>query len=663
LCKGYLFAQLSPPDLRCISVIGSNSVTLTWNIPPDPTAIFTSYQIWTSPFALTGYTLAGTVNVYGQNTFVHTPANGNAQSQYYYIKTLSSAGTNTSIPSDTLRSIFVNISGASVNGVASLNWNAIHTPSLSSTASTYTVSREFPAGVWTTIYNGTKQSYKDTIYRCKVFYNYKVEVSDASGCISQSNINGDTCKNIQPPIIPILDTVSINNSGQIVMGWPQSPSTDVTCFVVYKSSGGFLTAIDTLCGNGNTTFVVPGSSPNTASECYCIAAKDSCGNYSIPSITHCSIFLNDPTYDVCSRTSNLTWQSYNNLPNGVLRYDVYCSVNGGAYTLIGSSTTTNFSHSGLVPNANYCYFVRVWNTNQNISARSNQKCFTATGLPAPAYVYINSVSVNPSSKNIELTFTVDNANTYKGSNIYKSEDGINYKKIDFVASSATNPIIYNDANVKTSSQNYFYKIQIADDCDNPGVWSDSSKSILLHVKNNEEDKFNNTLTWDDYLLWNAGVESYNIYRAVDGVFDSSPIANVPLTTKTYVDNVQNFIPNQGKFSYYIEAIEANGNIYGFKDKATSNAADAYVEADIFVPNAFAPKGLNKVWLPVTQYVEKTDYKVMVFNRWGTKVFETTSDTEGWTGEGATDEVYVYIIEYKNARGEFIQLKGHLTLVR
>jgi gliding motility-associated-like protein len=92
-------------------------------------------------------------------------------------------------------------------------------------------------------------------------------------------------------------------------------------------------------------------------------------------------------------------------------------------------------------------------------------------------------------------------------------------------------------------------------------------------------------------------------------------------------------------------------------------AEAYVEAHVFVPNAFSPKGLNDTWLPIAQYVQKTDYKVIVFDRWGTKVFETTSDTEGWKGTDTTDEVYVYVIEYKNSRGEFIQLKGHLNLVR
>ena len=157
--------------------------------------------------------------------------------------------------------------------------------------------------------------------------------------------------------------------------------------------------------------------------------------------------------------------------------------------------------------------------------------------------------------------------------------------------------------------------------------------------------------------------SYNIYRAVDGVFNPTPITNVFYGIRTYVDNVEGFVSDQGKFSYYVEAVEGTGNIYGSKDSARSNIADAYVEAHIFVPNAFAPKGINNIWLPVAQYVEKTDYKVKVLDRWGTTVFETTSDTEGWNGANSTDEVYVYLIEYKNARGEYIQLKGHLNLVR
>ncbi len=651
-------AQVAAPELRCIAVTSPSSAVLSWIIPSDPSNLFSQYQVWSSPTLTGPFVMIGTVNTYTQSSYTQSPTNADLQSQYYYVTTVS--GTNTSVASDTLRSIFVNLSNPG-NGVVSLNWNAIHTPILPSSSATYTLSREAPVGTWTTIYTGNKLNYKDTVVICKIFYNYKVEISDGSGCVSVSNVMGDTCYNIQAPNKLILDSVSVNSNGESVLGWPASSSTDVTAYIVYESSGGFLIAIDTIYGYNNTSFTYTSSSAASASEGYCIAAIDSCGNYSIPSLTHNTMFLTS-TYDLCSRTAALSWTAYSNLPKGVLRYDIYCSINGSVAVVVGSTSNTSFSHPALNPGDQYCYFVRVRNTDLLISARSNISCLTAGGLPGPSYVYINSVSVNTSSKQMEVTYSVDTSKAFKGCTIYKSEDGVSFTKIATV-SSTISPYTYTDVEVNTSEKNYFYKVIVADNCDNPGVMSNISKSIVLHVSNDNENIFYNTLTWDNYSSWSGGIGSYNIYRAVNGVFDPTPFTNVSFNTRMFVDDVQDFVSDQGKFSYYVEAVEGPGNIYGFNDKAKSNPADAYVEVNVFVPNAFAPKGQNSVWLPIAQYVEKTDYKVMVFNRWGDKVFETHSDTEGWTGDAATDEVYVYLIEYKNARGEYIQLTGHLTIIR
>ncbi len=653
-----IYAQVAAPILRCVSVSSPTSAILSWIIPSDPSNLFTQYQIWSSPTQTGVYTIVGTVNTYAQTTFTQSPSNVGLQSQYYYVTTVS--GTNTSIPSDTLRSIYLNLSNP--GGVIILNWNAVKNPILPSSSATYTLSREYPAGTWTPIYTGNKLNYKDTIYICTVYYNYKVEISDSYGCSSQSNIKGDLCENLIGPNILVLDSVSVNSSGESVIGWEPSSSLDVNSYIIYQSNGGLLTPIDTIYGYNNTSFTFSLTTANISSQGYCIAAVDSCGKYSVPSITHKTIFLNT-SYDLCSRTASLSWTAYTKLPKGVLKYDIYCSVNGGIYNIVGSTSNSAFSHSTLNPGDTYCYFVRVRNSDLSISASSNASCLMANGLPGPSYVYINSLSVNTSNKLVEISFTVDNSNPYKGCNIFKSEDGINFSKLTFVPFSTVTPQTYTDSEVKTTEKNYYYKIEVADDCNNPGVVSNVSKTIVLQVSNDNENIFYNTLTWDNYFTWSGGVESFNIYRAVNGFFDPTPINNVPVGTRTYIDNVQDFVSDQGKFSYYVEAVEGLGNIYGFKDFAKSNPADAYVEVSVFVPNAFAPRGINNVWLPIAQYVDKTDYKVMVFNRWGDKIFETHSDTEGWTGDAATDEVYVYLIEYKNARGEYIQLKGHLNIIR
>ena len=112
----------------------------------------------------------------------------------------------------------------------------------------------------------------------------------------------------------------------------------------------------------------------------------------------------------------------------------------------------------------------------------------------------------------------------------------------------------------------------------------------------------------------------------------------------------------------VEAIEGISNQYGFLESSKSNKKDIYQEDDLFVPNAFSPKGVNKTWLPVTHFIDKNQYKVTVFDRWGKIVFNTTDDTQAWTGDNLPGGIYVYLIQYKNSRGEYKENKGTVLLI-
>jgi gliding motility-associated-like protein len=95
----------------------------------------------------------------------------------------------------------------------------------------------------------------------------------------------------------------------------------------------------------------------------------------------------------------------------------------------------------------------------------------------------------------------------------------------------------------------------------------------------------------------------------------------------------------------------------------SNYADVYIDANLFVPNAFVPKGHNKVFLPVLNYVDKVDYKLSIFDRWGTKVFETADQEQGWDGGSYEEGIYGYLIQYRTSIGEYRETKGTVMLVR
>lgn len=653
-------AQVAPPSLRCISCNASGDLTLTWISPNDPSSQFFSYEIFKANVLTGPYINIGTVNTRTITSFTDVGAGGNTQSKYYYIKTRwGAAGTNTSIASDTLRSIYLNLTNPN-DGTASLMYNNIHTPKLLTSANVFNIYRENPTPSWVNIKNTGALNYRDTITVCNVFYNYQIQLADASGCISTSNVSGQNFKDLIPPQNGVLDSVSVNASGNTTMGWNASSSNDCIGYVIYYFNGSSWSNIDTVLGKNNTSYTST-LSASSNSVTHCIAAIDSCGNISPLGTSHNSINLKN-TYDVCGRSANLTWIAYTNLPLGVLQYKIYCSVNGGVYNLIGNTTSTTFKHSGLEPGKTYCYTVRVVNVPGVITSTSNRTCLVATAPPSSAFAYLHYASVDIDQAAL-LSIYCDTTKSCRGYNILRSEDAVNFNLIGFAPYTGNLFVTYKDMDIKASEKPYYYKVELLDSCGNVRYVSNIGKTILLKVKNDGEKIFNNNLSWDHYTNWSGGVAGYNIYRVVDEQLQSSPVTFIPVGINTYTDNVEDIVQNSGKVGYIVTAVENFGNVYGLTGSSASNIAEAYVEGGVFVPGAFAPKGENRIWKPITQFVEKTDYKVTVLNRWGTKVFETTDENEGWDGSGMEDNTYVYILQYKNARGEFIEKKGTIVMIR
>ena len=90
--------------------------------------------------------------------------------------------------------------------------------------------------------------------------------------------------------------------------------------------------------------------------------------------------------------------------------------------------------------------------------------------------------------------------------------------------------------------------------------------------------------------------------------------------------------------------------------------------ELLVPSAFSPNndGMNDVFR--TMNSDLTKYRLLIFNRWGEKVFESEDPSDGWDGrfKGFPQDigVYVYQIEYQTPSSSVLKLlSGNLTLVR
>lgn len=84
---------------------------------------------------------------------------------------------------------------------------------------------------------------------------------------------------------------------------------------------------------------------------------------------------------------------------------------------------------------------------------------------------------------------------------------------------------------------------------------------------------------------------------------------------------------------------------------------------IFVPDAFYPD--HSVFLPYTHRVFR--YSLMIYNRWGELLFETTDPAKGWDGkckgELVQQDVYMYRIQMTDIHHQLFNYFGTLTVLR
>ena len=88
---------------------------------------------------------------------------------------------------------------------------------------------------------------------------------------------------------------------------------------------------------------------------------------------------------------------------------------------------------------------------------------------------------------------------------------------------------------------------------------------------------------------------------------------------------------------------------------------------VYVPNAFSPNGDedNDVFYVYGNCI--SEMMLMIFNRWGEKVYEGTDPKQGWNGYygGKLEDsaVFDYFLTYKELNGNTGNKKGNITLVR
>ncbi|MBL4594705.1 MAG: gliding motility-associated C-terminal domain-containing protein, partial [Flavobacteriales bacterium] len=119
-------------------------------------------------------------------------------------------------------------------------------------------------------------------------------------------------------------------------------------------------------------------------------------------------------------------------------------------------------------------------------------------------------------------------------------------------------------------------------------------------------------------------------------------------------------------TYFITLIASN--TFGCKDTVM---AELLIEPhfNFYIPNAFTPDndGNNDIFTAVGEAID--EFSMVIFNRWGEQIYETSSLEKGWNGsakggsEVSMEGVYVYKIRIKDWQGVNHKFIGHVSLLK
>lgn len=658
-----------PPQIRCVNVQPNGDVALSWMPGVDSVGSFKYYDIYYSSNPAGPFFLLDSINNFATTSYTHVGAGGNVATGYYYMGVRS--GCNNYLPgenlSDTVKSIMLDVTNPN-NGYAHLEWNPTNDTLVATNHPHYRILKKYSSGggwvfVDSVLATPSLMEYDDPITTCNDSISYRVEVIDSSGCVSVSSVDIELFQDIIPPVVPVIDSVSIGAGNNAFLTWNVNPSGDTRFYVIFRKIANAWVPIDTVTGINNNSLLT-NVDASLQKESFRVIAIDSCGNPSAQGVTHNTVFL-EGYLSVCDGEIRIFWNDYINWP-GAIGYNLFVSENGGPFTLLASQTTTDFTHINLNQFSTYCYYIQAIDSTVASNARtstSNQLCIYADIVQVPLFGYITTASVTGETQ-VTLNTYVDTAADVIRYDVYRSLNELGpYALIGSVPANYDTVVTYEDNTALVKENSYYYKFVAIDSCQAQAFETDIARTILLTA--NAQESITNLIEWNNYEVWSGGVNHYKVYRSIDGS-NLDLIGTVSGNTNHYLDYVGDKLYSSGVFCYRVVANEGAGNVYGFAEKSNSNDVCVIQRPLVFIPNAITPSGTNPVFNPFKNFVDINTYSLEIYNRFGEKIFSTKDVTQGWdgtyNGKAVPEGAYVYMFKVTSTEGYAIEKNGTLSVI-
>ncbi len=654
--------------IGCTQVQPNGDVVIRWD-PLDIGSSFSDYTVYYAHQLNGPYTVLDVITIMAQDSVLHSNAGGHLDTLFYYVQT--DQGTAGMTITDTLATMYLN-SVTNDDEIVDFNWSPLHYPEpfLPEMYPKYYLYREFPPGSWTVVDSAQDRSLNYHFWDCNgsndtVRFRIGVRNEDPV-CLSYSNQVSRLLKNLKKPAQPVIDSVSIGGPDlNCTIGWQPGLDPDIAGYIIYRVSG-TIDSVGYADGKETSFYLDEASDPCTGPVKYVLSAIDSCGNKSPLSFRpHNSLYLYQVTYDPCLMINTLTWNEYRNFDPPIQGYSVYFSENGGPYQILVNLDTnsTSYKHQFLYPNTTYSYYVRAFSQDGEKTSTSCTREITTYNSPRPEFMYLRFVTVEDNDR-VNLLFYTDTTAHVQYYKVLRSKAALGpFNEIGVIQNAGQEFVSYSDEEARVTVESYYYQVEVTDSCGIPSVIANTARTMFLQVEALPD--LRNILTWNAYESWSGTVQGYRIYRRLD----QSPLELITETdaqTLTWTDNVSGLTSGASRISYVVEAFEGPDNDYGFSERSMSNEVLSEQEPEVYLPNAFAPKGINREFKPVTVFVGSEGYEFFIYNRWGQLIFQTSEPGVGWDGKYnggyVPQDVYAYVLYFRNVNNEPRYVKGNVLVL-
>jgi gliding motility-associated-like protein len=415
-------------------------------------------------------------------------------------------------------------------------------------------------------------------------------------------------------------------------------------------------------------------SPYTTSQCYALAAFDSCYNTQGAGLIHCTMHLTR-TYDLCAGEVYLKWTHYKGWPQ-IGKYNVFMRINSEPYKLMG--TVNGSVDSFVVRNIEalnvYSFYIQAEDLTTSKISHSNVLGTRFNTIAKPQYLVLRSVSVGE-DQIAKLKVYADKKAPIARFVVHRGfqREGPFVAVAEFDNDNRDTIFTLFDEEIDLSRGAYTYFVSAVDSCGNTVIRSNVARSIFLSGTGSKTD-YTNRLKWQQNYNWDSTKledDLYFLYRGIHAAYEEKAIKIHDPRYNTFDDYIREFINEGSRFCYTVVYKQVKSELYPFADSVISNEVCLDYESDVHTPDAFSPNsdGINETWRPVATFVEAGDkYHLTIFDRWGKSIFETSDPLEGWSGysdEGTPYPVgmYMFKVSVYTINGSTIRQRGRFFLMR